>query len=115
MQLEMAQQYNRSPRGYPPLLQWARDHVQRLHAPPAGHEMLVTLGGNHGAEVGPMRAPNVFPHGILLSAWTHDTGRTVHDPFLCSIAMLGAEACLKLVYGRCMTLPAPTTGEGRDW
>ena len=49
-QLEMAQQYNRSPTGYPPLVQWARDHVQRLHAPPAGHELLVTLGGNHAAE-----------------------------------------------------------------
>ena len=49
-QLEMAQQYNRSPTGYPPLLQWARDDVRRLHAPPAKHELLVTLGGNHAAE-----------------------------------------------------------------
>jgi hypothetical protein len=52
LQLEMAQQYNRSPTGFPPLVAWARAHVQQLHAPPAGHELLVTLGGNHAAEVG---------------------------------------------------------------
>ena len=63
-QLEMAQQYNRSPRGYPPLQQWARDHVQRLHAPPAGHELLVTLGGNHAAEVRSVQSANAKPGHI---------------------------------------------------
>ena len=56
LQMEAAQQYNRSPTGYPPLAAWARAHVARMHAPPAGHEVLVTLGGNHAAEVRVPRA-----------------------------------------------------------
>lgn len=50
-QVEAAQQYNRSPGGFPPLVDWAKAHVERLHSPPGGHEVLITLGGNHSSEV----------------------------------------------------------------
>lgn len=49
-----AQQYNFSLRGYQPLLDWVEAHVADMHAPPpaAGHQCLVTNGGNHTLEVG---------------------------------------------------------------
>ncbi len=53
-QVTAAQQYNFSLRGYAPLLSWAERHTAAMHAPPpgAGHQLLVTNGGNHTLEVG---------------------------------------------------------------
>lgn len=52
-QLLAAQQYNSSLRGYKPLLGWAERHTAAMHAPPAaaGHQVLITNGGNHTLEV----------------------------------------------------------------
>lgn len=51
--LTSAQQYNLSLRGQPPLLAWATEHMAALHRPPAsaGHEVLITNGGNHSLEM----------------------------------------------------------------
>ncbi|KAK9824541.1 hypothetical protein WJX72_011180 [[Myrmecia] bisecta] len=46
-----AQQYNIHVKGYPPLYQWAFDHVQRMHAPPAGQDVMISNGSNHTIEV----------------------------------------------------------------
>jgi len=46
-----AQQYNASLRGYPPLVQWAINHVQALHRPPSAHDILITNGANHSLEL----------------------------------------------------------------
>ena len=53
-QVTAAQQYNFSLRGYAPLLTWAERHTAAMHAPPpgAGHQLLITNGGNHTLEVG---------------------------------------------------------------
>lgn len=54
-----AQQYNFSLRGYQPLLDWVETHVASMHTPPpaAGHQCLITNGGNHTLEVGPEKHP----------------------------------------------------------
>jgi kynurenine/2-aminoadipate aminotransferase len=51
--LTAAQQYNFSLRGYAPLLSWAERHTASMHAPPlgAGHQVLITNGGNHTLEM----------------------------------------------------------------
>lgn len=51
LQVAAAQQYNLALRGYAPLLRWAEQHVRALHAPPAGHEVAITNGGNHTVEI----------------------------------------------------------------
>lgn len=53
LQMTSAQQYNFSLRGYQPLLSWAERHTALMHAPPAvaGHECLITNGGNHTLEM----------------------------------------------------------------
>ena len=53
VQVCAAQQYNFSLRGYQPLLSWAQQHTAGMHSPPAaaGHQTLITNGGNHTLEV----------------------------------------------------------------
>ena len=46
-----AQQYNTSLRGHPLLLAWVARHTAALHRPPAGHEVVITNGGNHSLEL----------------------------------------------------------------
>ena len=46
MQMDAAQQYNTNGRGYIPLLDWAKQHTQDLHSPPAGQEVVITTGSN---------------------------------------------------------------------
>lgn len=50
-QMDAAQQYNTNGRGYPPLLDWATQHMQQLQAPPAGQEVVITSGSNHAIDV----------------------------------------------------------------
>lgn len=50
-QMDAAQQYNTNGRGYPPLLEWAKQHTQQLQAPPAGQEVVITSGSNHAIDV----------------------------------------------------------------
>lgn len=80
LQLTAAQQYNFSLRGYAPLLSWAERHTAAMHAPPpgAGHQVLVTNGGNHTLEVGqaggqmgaasPLRLPLPAPALVFVAA-----------------------------------------------
>ena len=49
--MDAAQQYNTNGRGYPPLLDWAKQNAQQLHAPPAGQEVVITSGNNHAIDV----------------------------------------------------------------
>lgn len=51
MQMDAAQQYNTNGRGYVPLLDWAKQHTQKLHAPPAGQQVVITSGSNHAIDV----------------------------------------------------------------
>ena len=51
LQMDAAQQYNTNGRGYPPLLDWAKQHTEDLHAPPAGQEVVITSGSNHAIDV----------------------------------------------------------------
>ncbi len=51
VQMDAAQQYNTNGRGYIPLLDWAKQHTQKLHAPPAGQQVVVTSGSNHAIDV----------------------------------------------------------------
>ncbi len=51
MQMDAAQQYNTNGRGYVPLLEWAKQHTQKLHAPPAGQQVVITSGSNHAIDV----------------------------------------------------------------
>ncbi|KAI3425850.1 hypothetical protein D9Q98_007824 [Chlorella vulgaris] len=48
-----SQQYNFSLRGYRPLLDWVERHMYDMHGPPpaAGHQSLITNGGNHTLEM----------------------------------------------------------------
>lgn len=50
-QVGAAQQYNTSASGYGPLRQWAEHHVQRMHSPPSPHDVIITSGSNHAADV----------------------------------------------------------------
>jgi hypothetical protein len=54
-----SQQYNFSLRGYRPLLDWVERHTYDMHGPPpaAGHQSLITNGGNHTLEVRPCAFP----------------------------------------------------------
>ena len=49
--MHAAQQYNTNGRGYIPLLDWAKQHTQKLHAPPAGQQVVITTGSNHAIDV----------------------------------------------------------------
>lgn len=49
--MDAAQQYNTNGRGYPPLLDWAKQHTEDLHAPPASQEVVITSGSNHAIDV----------------------------------------------------------------
>lgn len=51
LQMDAAQQYNTNGRGYIPLLEWAKQHTQQLHSPPAGQEVVITSGSNHAIDV----------------------------------------------------------------
>lgn len=51
VQMDAAQQYNTNGRGYIPLLDWAKQHTQKLHAPPAGQQVVITSGSNHAIDV----------------------------------------------------------------
>jgi len=51
VQMDAAQQYNTNGRGYIPLLDWAKQHVQKLHAPPAGQQVVITSGSNHAIDI----------------------------------------------------------------
>ena len=50
-QVMSAQQYNLTMKGHPALLDWIKEHVQQLHAPPAGHDTILTGGTNYSLEV----------------------------------------------------------------
>ena len=50
-QVMSAQQYNLTMKGHPALLDWIKEHVQQLHAPPAGHDSILTGGTNYSLEV----------------------------------------------------------------
>lgn len=49
--MDAAQQYNTNGRGYVPLLEWAKQHCQQLHSPPAGQEVVITSGSNHAIDM----------------------------------------------------------------
>ncbi|KAL3159334.1 hypothetical protein ABBQ32_011286 [Trebouxia sp. C0010 RCD-2024] len=49
--MDAAQQYNTNGRGYPPLLEWAKQNAQQLHAPPARQEVVITSGNNHAIDM----------------------------------------------------------------
>lgn len=51
LQIDAAQQYNTNGRGYIPLLDWATQHTQELHTPPAGQEVVITTGSNQAIDV----------------------------------------------------------------
>ena len=51
LQMDAAQQYNTNGRGYTRLLEWAKQHTEDLHAPPAGQEVVITSGSNHAIDV----------------------------------------------------------------
>ena len=69
-QLAAAQQYNLVLAGYPPLLAWAKAHVQQLHAPPGPLALLITDGASHGLEVRSDGLPGAWGWGLLLASRT---------------------------------------------
>ena len=38
-------------KGYGPLYDWVKAHTWRMHAPPGGHDVMVTNGSNQTIEV----------------------------------------------------------------
>jgi hypothetical protein len=53
MQLAAAQQYCLVTAGYGPLHAWVRRHMQRMHAVPEGHDIIITPGNNQTIEARP--------------------------------------------------------------
>ena len=50
MQLAAAQQYSFTLKGYGPLYEWVKAHAWRMHAPPGGHDVMITNGNNQTIE-----------------------------------------------------------------
>ena len=45
-----AQQYSFTLKGYAPLYDWVKAHAWRMHAPPGGHDVMITNGNNQTIE-----------------------------------------------------------------
>lgn len=65
-QMDAAQQYNTNGRGYPPLLEWAKQNAQQLHAPPARQEVVITSGNNHAIDVSFSSRASYLLHNTVL-------------------------------------------------
>ena len=72
MQLAAAQQYSFTLKGYAPLYDWVKAHAWRMHAPPGGHDVMITNGNNQTIEV--RRACLLFDIKPLLYTTLSDLG-----------------------------------------
>ena len=101
MQLAAAQQYSFTLKGYAPLYDWAKAHAWRMHAPPGGHDVMITNGNNQTIEARAallkctVVTTQVFgpPHPVVWLAQRHrcitqDRGKTMLAGHQQAITML---------------------------